>query len=118
MSTAATLRGLGVDTDAPAISPEVSAALATAKEKIRKRVETDVSGLSSNLKLILDHFTDAHGVRKISWSGLSDVVQPGFAIDLLAARLVEELTAIEYRKFLETFVGCALELSAAEARSQ
>jgi hypothetical protein len=87
----------------PELSPAVATAIQTAKEKIAKKVRIRCMGLQADLGLVLDHFLDANGLEKISWSGAVDRVEPGFGLDLLVTKIGDELIEIQFREFLNQF---------------
>ena len=98
--------------------PGVAEAISRAKSKIVLKVRSETDALAADLKLILSHWSEKHGVSQIGWAAPGDLVKPEHGVDFLCDRLAQKLTAIRFEKFLETFCGQAIELGEVESRSQ
>jgi|SRR6516165_8964605 hypothetical protein len=97
---------------------KVQAALAGAKQKIENKARGECNLLRSNLGLVLRDFTDQFSISTIGWVSPVDRIEPGDVLDMLIARLIEQLTEQMYAAFLERFTEGLLELDSNERRSQ
>jgi hypothetical protein len=98
------------------IDSKLRLALDAAREKIKRRCQSQCEVLKSNLQIILTDFCDSHGIDSIAWAGPVDQVSPAFALDLLAGRLAEKLAEIEYERFLARFSSELIERAEADSR--
>jgi hypothetical protein len=103
------------------VDARVQAALTNAREKIENKAKHQCSILRSNLGLILREFCDTHAIHAITsigWVSPVDQIAPCEVLDMLAARLTEQLTEQINAAFLERFTTELIELDANERRSQ
>ena len=92
------------------VDEKVQAALTSARAKIENKARHECGLLRSNLGLLLRDFCDTHRIVSIGWVSPVDQIPPENVLDMLCARLGDQLTEQLYSRFLERFTAELVEL--------